>query len=337
MNMSDIACFLKVVEYMSFSKAAEAMYFSQQAVSHHIKHLESTYNVTLFERKPSLRLTEEGKILLAAAKDIQEQEEALLELLHSKKQTFNGELSIGLPPNRSTAFATDFIPLFAQQFPNMTIRLMEATTAQLPIAVKDNLVDLALPLLSHPFSPYASDIYVQTPLEDEDLYVIISKKLFWQHFGEAGDALAGRFAKGVSLYEFHDLPMFLHPETSGLHRKILAAYTGRGYRPFIRVKTTLTSSLINLCAAGHGIFFSNPMLLKYLYIQQPQLFRALFIFPITEFQKTRQTVLIYHQKKRLSYPMLESIEIIKKVYASHASIMDTLLPEQSSQSIFLLE
>lgn len=337
MNMSDIACFLKVVEYMSFSKAAEAMYFSQQAVSHHIKHLESTYNVTLFERKPSLRLTEEGKILLAAAKDIQEQEEALMELLHSKDQTFRGEISIGLPPNRSTAFATDFIPLFARQFPHMTIRLMEATTAQLPIAVKDNLVDLALPLISRPFSSYALDVYVQTPLEDEDLYVIISKRLFWEHFGEKDLFLAAKYAKGVSLYEFYDLPMFLHPETSGLHRKILATYTEKGHRPFIRVKTTLTSSLINLCAAGHGIFFSNPMLLKYLYIQQPALFQELYIFPIIEFEKTRQTVLIYHRKKRLSHPILESIKIIKGIYDSHISIMDTLLPEQLYQGVFLSE
>lgn len=60
MNMTDIQCFIKVTELMSFTKAAEALYTSQQAVSLHIKHLESTYKVQLFERKPSLKLTPSG-------------------------------------------------------------------------------------------------------------------------------------------------------------------------------------------------------------------------------------------------------------------------------------
>lgn len=48
MNMTDIQCFIKVTELMSFTKAAEALYTSQQAVSLHIKHLENTYKVQLF-------------------------------------------------------------------------------------------------------------------------------------------------------------------------------------------------------------------------------------------------------------------------------------------------
>ena len=55
LNMTDIACFLKVIECGSFSKASEEMYVSQQAVSLHIKHLEDTYKVQLFERKPALK------------------------------------------------------------------------------------------------------------------------------------------------------------------------------------------------------------------------------------------------------------------------------------------
>lgn len=328
MNMSDVACFLKVVENMSFSKAAESMYLSQQAVSLHIKHLENTYNVALFERKPTLRLTPEGQIFLEAAKEAVEREGTLKDLLNSRKRTFTGEIGIGLPPNRSTAFVVDFLPLFSHRFPDMTVRLMEATTSQLPIAIKDNLIDLALPLISNSAPSFYPDVYELIDLEEENLYVIISKQLFHEHFGYDARELARAWANGVSLFRFHDLPMFLHPETSGLHRRIVAAYTEKGYRPFIRAKTTLTSSLLSLCIDGYGIFFSNPMLLKYLYIQQPDWFRNVYILPINEFQKTRKSVLIYHKKKHLSIPIIESIDIIKKIYCSHASIMDTLLPNQ---------
>ena len=43
MNMTDIACFIKVAECGSFTKASEELYISPQAVSLHIKHLENTY------------------------------------------------------------------------------------------------------------------------------------------------------------------------------------------------------------------------------------------------------------------------------------------------------
>ena len=60
MNMTDIQCFIKVTELMSFTKAAEALYTSQQAVIPN-QTLENTYKVQLFERKPSLKLTTSDK------------------------------------------------------------------------------------------------------------------------------------------------------------------------------------------------------------------------------------------------------------------------------------
>ena len=84
MNMTDIQCFIKVTELMSFTKAAEALYTSQQAVSLHIKHLENTYKVQLFERKPSLKLTTSGQALLEAARDIIERENRLINSLQCR-------------------------------------------------------------------------------------------------------------------------------------------------------------------------------------------------------------------------------------------------------------
>lgn len=125
MNMTDIQCFIKVTELMSFTKAAEALYTSQQAVSLHIKHLENTYKVQLFERKPSLKLTTSGQALLEAARDIIERENRLINQFTTMQDDFVGEIVIGLPPNRSTAFVCEFIPHFSREYPNMTIHLVE--------------------------------------------------------------------------------------------------------------------------------------------------------------------------------------------------------------------
>ena len=78
-----------------------------------------------------------------------------------------------------------------------------------------------------------------------------------------------------------------------------------GTPPFIRIKTSLTSSLVSLCAQGHGIFFSTPMLLKHLYETQTKCFESLNVFPVTEFQGTRKTLLLYHKNKYLNRPTVK--------------------------------
>lgn len=325
MNMTDAQCFLKVVELMSFSKASEALFISQQAVSIHIKHLEDTYRVRLFERKPALRLTPEGELLLSAARDIIDRENTLIDMFTVSQKDFSGEIAIGLPPNRSTAFACEFMPFFSKAYPNMTVRLVEATSSNLPNAVKENQIDLALPLISQFSEQIDTSVFKSRVLETEDLYVIISDHLLRQGFGDLADTMNRNFSVEASLYDFAKFPMFLHPASSHLHQSILECYESHGFHPFIRIKTTLTSSLLNLCADDQGIFFSNPMLLKYLYTTQPSCFQNLHVYPIREFRNARQTVLIYHKRKHLSRPITDSIGIIQDIYLSHHSIMKNLL------------
>lgn len=325
MNMTDIQCFLKVVELMSFSKASEALYISQQAVSIHVKHLEDTYGVRLFERRPSLRLTPEGELLLDAARDIIDREKILIDMFTVSRNDFSGEISIGLPPNRSTAFACEFMPCFSIRYPNMTVRLVEAASSQLPAAVKDNQIDLALPLVSQFSQQIDPSVFRTTTLEIESVYVVISDNLLRKGFGEKSDDVKQTFSRGASLFDFVKFPMFLYPASSLLHQSIWDSYRNQGYYPFIRIKTTLTSSLLTLCASDQGIFFSNPMLLKHLYTTQPSCFENLHVFPVLEYQESRQTVLIYHKRKHLSLPLMDSIEIIQDLYQQHESIMKSIL------------
>lgn len=324
MNMTDIEYFLKVAELMSFSKAAEAMYVTQQAVSLHIKHLEDTYHVTLFERRPSLRLTHAGKQLLTAAREIMEREQKLLSQFETYRESFQGEISIGLPPNRSTAFVTEFFPVFSRVYPQITLRLEEKTSPNLSAAISRNEIDLALPLCSQYSEQFDTEQFCVHPLEREDLYLIISDSLLKQHFPDQYPQCKIDFQQGVSLYDFAQLPMFLHPNSSHLHKTIVNKLVRNGTPPLIRIQTSLTSSLLALCAEGYGIFFSAPMLLKYLYTSDPRCFRSLNVFPVREFQGNREAILIHHRQKFLTTPLIDSIEIIRKLYGSHASVMKHL-------------
>ena len=325
MNMTDIEYFMKVAELMSFSKAAEAMFVTQQAVSLHVKHLEDTYEVQLFERRPSLRLTVAGERMLEAARDIMRREQRLVNELSSSREHFEGEISIGLPPNRSTAFAHEFFPVFCEAYPHMSLRLDERTSANLSAAVKRNEIDLALPLQSDYTGQYDPETFCVLPLETESLYIVISDDMLRETFPNRFPACKSEFLSGVSLFDFAHLPMFLHPATSHLHERLVEKLTLHETPPRIRIRTSLTSSLVQLCADGFGIFFSAPMLLQHLYRTSPQCFETLNLFPVLEYRDNRRSVLLYHRQKYLTKPLEDSIRMIRELYAGHAQFIGRLL------------
>lgn len=315
--MTDIHCFLKVAECGSFTRASEELYISQQAVSLHIKHLENTYKTVLFERRPYLKLTQSGKLLRDAAMDIIRRESLLMDELHLSREDFRGELTIGLPANRSTAFACEFIPHFSQLYPNMSIRLEEQYSEALSADLARNKMDLALPLISKTSARLDPSILEIVPLEAETLYVVISDDLLQKTFPDRYPQCKEEFRSGISLYQIAHLPLFLHPSNSLFHREILNAIAAHDITPFIRVKTSLTSLLVDLCARGYGIFFSPSMMLKYMYEKQHNYFNTLNTFPVIEYQGARQTYLTYHRQKQLTKPMQDAIAIIKKAYSEH--------------------
>ena len=324
MNMTAIHCFLKVVEFMSFTKAADALYVSQQAVSIQIKYLENSYHVKLFERKPSLKLTESGELLYEAALEIIERENKLLNQFTVSQKEFRGEISIGLPPNRSMAFANGFIPLFSDKYPNMTVNLIEKTSTYLPASLKYNEIDLALPLLSQDSEAIDSRLFEILQLETEDLYVVISDDILKKYFKDQYPGCKTDFLSGVALKDIGNIPMFLHPSSSHMHETIVSYLVQNGTTPFIRVKTSLTSSLVTLCAKGYGIFFTSPLLLRYLYSEYPTHFQILNIFPINDFRRKRKTMLIYHKKKLLTKPLQDSVSIIQQIYKQPSSVNDLM-------------
>ena len=64
MNDVHIKTFLTAAETLSFTKAANQLFLTQQAVSKYISEMETQLNLILFERnRTTVKLTPEGKIL----------------------------------------------------------------------------------------------------------------------------------------------------------------------------------------------------------------------------------------------------------------------------------
>ncbi|WP_304508130.1 LysR family transcriptional regulator [Anaerotignum sp.] len=108
-----------IYKYKNFTKAAEALFVSQPAISAAIRKLEAEFNVRLIIRTPKKVLfTPEGEAFIAKISPILEElrsiEADMLAKNHSQKRTLRLGLSPTAPPDIVHGIYQDFLPSLAE-------------------------------------------------------------------------------------------------------------------------------------------------------------------------------------------------------------------------------
>ena len=126
MEFKHIEYFIETANHKSISKAAEALFISQQALSRCIQNLEAELNCKLFERtvKGSV-LTKDGKLIydkfLPVVEQYRNTEEEIFTTLNSRPQT----LSFVCVPSIFRVLDTDLLFEFEERYPNITLERKE--------------------------------------------------------------------------------------------------------------------------------------------------------------------------------------------------------------------
>ena len=133
--------FYYVATSLSFSEASKQLYISQSAVSQSIKALEKKLDQTLFIRSTKkVRLTTEGEILLRhiepAISLIRRGESQLLESI-----TTGGQIRIAASDTICRYFLVPYIERFHQAFPNLHIKIINATSIRCVDILKNGQAD----------------------------------------------------------------------------------------------------------------------------------------------------------------------------------------------------
>lgn len=139
--------FYEVATQLSFSKAADALFISQPAISRHIKSLEQQYHISLFERKGnSITLTEEGSLLLEhmkKAKELQRQMEFDVTSLAGQQQA-KGNLVIGASTTVALYVIPKILSAFHQKHPHIKLRLVNRNSENILKALLDHEIDFGI-------------------------------------------------------------------------------------------------------------------------------------------------------------------------------------------------
>ena len=118
MDMQKLKCFVAVAEKLSFTKAADELYFSVPTVTHHIKYLEGELGVKLFVRdKHSVKVTQAGQTFYPVAKDLLMKLDAVMYQINTERDF--EILRIGCTSHAEMVALTSVFAKFRLKYPNI--------------------------------------------------------------------------------------------------------------------------------------------------------------------------------------------------------------------------
>lgn len=145
MDLAWLVVFQEVAVRGSLTAAAQALGYSQPAVTRQIAALEKATGAHLFDRLPrGVRLTDEGRCLLAYAEAVLERMRAAEQALQDLRDMDAGRLRAGSFDSANAALVPNALAAFRAEHPNVALSVIEGATAALLGRLQDGEIDVAV-------------------------------------------------------------------------------------------------------------------------------------------------------------------------------------------------
>lgn len=295
MDSNKLTYFVTVATELSFSRAAERLFISQQALSKCISGLENELGAKLFERRPRVMLTKAGHLLLDAAQKILTTEyEFMFALRRSQDES---SLRVGLGGRmREAFFLQGIVSEFRKKNPGITLQIVyEASVEKVESMLMRGELDMRIGYIS----PDKKKYFCAYVLREDSLYMIVPKSFLKLH-------TVNRNSDGsVNVSDFADMPFVLFPKDTG-YRHLIAEFEERTNIRFHPVlESDSNEAMLLMASQGIGITFASDGTIQSYKKFSPQIFDNVEIFSIGDMCIKNNLALIYPNGYTLS-PAAES-------------------------------
>lgn len=226
----------------SFSAAAEALSFTQSAISQHVAALERETGAMLVERSSrGVRLTDSGRVLVAHTEAVLARLQAAEEELAAIKGLRGGRLRLACFQSAGATLVPRAVALFHERHPDVDLGMIEAEPEGAREPLRSGEIDLALVYDFEPLPGMLDDDLELTHLIDDPYAAIVPRE----------HRLAGR--RSVKLADLAEEPWVASTKLSGCRRITERACQEAGFEPRIAFEADETLAAQSLVAAGVGV------------------------------------------------------------------------------------
>lgn len=235
--------FLQAADKGSFTRAAEAMQYTQSGMSRMIGELERQWGLRLLARgRAGVRLTAEGRQLIDQVRRVCDEQRRLDQLVAQLNGLQTGLIRIGTLSSMATHWLPRIVREFQQDYPNIEYELLLGDYLEIERWVLDGRVDCA-------FLRLPAHAQLQTKFLARDRLMAVLPE---------GHPLAGR--ERVPLACLAQEPFLLLQK--GGNDEILQLFRAEGLSPDVRFTTWDDYAIMSMAENGLGVSILPELILR---------------------------------------------------------------------------
>lgn len=301
-----------VYKYKSFSKAAEALYISQPALSSTIKKVETTIGLPIFDRSNNpIRLTPAGEHYISTIENIMHLEKEMRSYFDHLQEHNQNTINIG----GTSFFCTYVLPKLLQQFnldyTNYTVNLTEGNTDLLKKYLREEELDFIIDVENKSDSKLFNsviwsreDILLAVPSHLKVNEELKKYRLTFQEITD-GTYKNKKYPK-VSLKFFENETFILLKKGHDMHQRSINICNNAGFTPKVHMYLDQLLTSYEISNNGIGITFIRASITRYLLSTD-----KLYFYKIDDVLAFQNIMLYYKNSNNLSSSQEQFISFIK--------------------------
>ena len=177
MNLEHLNSLIYIIEYQSFSKAAEKLYITQPTISNHINKLEEELDtVILIRNKKEVKLTKQGEIIYNYALDALQMEKNIKNEINLFNKDISGKLEISSSTIPERYYLLHIISKFHNDFPDVKFTLKKHDSFEIIDLLLKSKIDFGIV-----GTKVLHTNLIYHDLFEDEVVLIGSKKFFKDH------------------------------------------------------------------------------------------------------------------------------------------------------------
>lgn len=250
MNFQSISYFIVLAREKNFTRAAEKLHITQQALSASMASLEKEWGMPFFLRHVPLELTNGGRVFYEYALRLADEEGELRRALSDVADNRRGTLRIGTGFMREREIMPALCAEFRKLYPKVSFTLVESSNTDLERMVREGDLDLAVARFGK-----AVEGIVTRPFYEEHIAFLVSKELLFSRGFSEDDIESLAHSHLESMESLRSVP-FVVTSRDNVAGEAAAGYLDRAsFKPEIAASSDNMGTLIDLSMRSVGALF----------------------------------------------------------------------------------